>query len=71
MVYQQWRHQPKAFFPSDSRDEEHWWGTGDSSTIYLWDTMEDQDRQDSLEVLHDKNKWVIWKTKDDKWTHNL
>jgi hypothetical protein len=33
--------------------------------------MEDQDRQDSLEVLHDKDNWVIWKTKDDKWTHEL
>jgi hypothetical protein len=33
--------------------------------------MEDQDRQDSLEVLRDKDNWVIWKTKDDKWTHEL
>ena len=60
-----------AFFPSASRGEERWWGTGDSSTVYLWDTMEDQDRQDSLEVLRDKDNWVIWKTKDDKWTHEL
>ncbi len=29
------------------------------------------DRQDSLEVLRDKDNWVIWKTKDDKWTHEL
>jgi ribonuclease HI len=24
-----------------------------------------------LEVLRDKDNWVIWKTKDDKWTHEL
>jgi hypothetical protein len=35
-----------AFFPSVSRVDECWWVTGDSSTVYLWDTMEDQDRQD-------------------------
>ncbi len=67
MVYQQWRHQPS----SRLRGDERWWGTGDSRTVYLWDTMEDQDRQDSLEVLRDKENWVIWKTKDDKWTHEL
>ena len=33
--------------------------------------MEDQDRQDSLEVLRDKDNWVVWKTKDDKWIHEL
>ena len=60
-----------AFFPSTSRGDERWWGTGDSSTVYLWDAMEDQDRQESLEVLRDKDNWVIWKTKDDKWTHEL
>ena len=60
-----------AFFPSASRGDERWWGTGDSSTVYLWDTMEDQDRQDSLEVLRDKDNWVVWKTKDDAWTHEL
>jgi hypothetical protein len=60
-----------VFFPSVSRVDERWWGTGDSISVYLWDTMEDQDRQDSLEVLRDKDNWVIWKTKDDKWTHEL
>jgi hypothetical protein len=60
-----------GFFPSVSRGDEFWWGTGDSSTVYLWDTMEDQDRQDSVEVLRGKDKWVVWKTKDNKWTHDL
>jgi hypothetical protein len=60
-----------TFFPSASRGDECWWGTRDSSTVYLWNTMEDQNRQDSLEVLHGKDKWVVWKTKDNKWTHEL
>ena len=33
--------------------------------------MEDQDRQNSLEDLRDKDDWVVWKTKDNKWTHEL
>ena len=33
--------------------------------------MEDQDRRSSLEVLHDKDNWVVWKTKDNEWTHEL
>ena len=60
-----------AFFHSPSRGNECWWGTRDSITVYLWDTMEDQERQDSLEVLHGKDNWVVWKTKDNRWTHEL
>ena len=41
------------------------------NTVYLWDSMEDQDRQKSLEDLRDKDDWVVWKTKDNKWTHEL
>ena len=39
--------------------------------VYLWDTMEDKDRQDSLETLRCKDNWVVWKTKDNKWMHEL
>jgi hypothetical protein len=28
-------------------------------------------RQDSLETLREKDNWVIWKTKDNKWTQEL
>ena len=41
------------------------------STVYLWDSMEDQDRQSSLVDLRDKDDWVVWKTKYNKWTHEL
>jgi hypothetical protein len=33
--------------------------------------MEDQDRRNSLETLLNKDNWVVWKTKDNKWTHKL
>jgi hypothetical protein len=33
--------------------------------------MEDEDKQNSLEVLHNNEEWVIWKTRDDRWTHEL
>jgi hypothetical protein len=33
--------------------------------------MDNEDRQDSLEVLREKDNWVIWKTKDTKWTQEL
>ncbi len=60
-----------AFFPSASKGEECWWGTQDLNTIYLWDTMDNEDRQDSLETLREKDNWVIWKTKDNKWTQEM
>ena len=33
--------------------------------------MEDQDKTDSLEVLRNTEEWVIWKTKDTKWTQEI
>jgi hypothetical protein len=33
--------------------------------------MDNKDRQDSLETLREKDNWVVWKTKDDKWTQEL
>ena len=41
------------------------------NTVYLWDTMDNGDRQDSLEALREKDDWVVWKTKDVKWTQEL
>jgi hypothetical protein len=38
----------------------------DSSTVFLWDTMGDEDRRNSLETLREKDNWVVWKTKDDE-----
>jgi hypothetical protein len=43
----------------------------DSSTVLLWDAMVDEDRLSSLETLREKDNWVVWKTKDDKWTQEL
>ena len=33
--------------------------------------MDSEDRQNSLEVLREKDDWVVWKTKDDEWTQEL
>jgi hypothetical protein len=33
--------------------------------------MGDEDRRSSLETLREKDNWVVWKTKDDKWTQEL
>jgi hypothetical protein len=60
-----------SFLSSASKGDECWWGTRDLSTIYLWDSMEDQDRRSSLEALRDKDNWSVWKIKDNKWTHEL
>jgi hypothetical protein len=60
-----------AFFPSASKGDESWWGTQDVNTVYLWDTMDNEDRQDLLEALREKDNWVICKTKDNKWTPEL
>ena len=60
-----------AFFPSSSKNDECWWGTRDPSTVYVWDSMEDQDKQSSMEALRHTEKWVIWKTKDEIWKHTL
>ncbi len=60
-----------TFFPSASKGEEFWWGTIDSNTVFLWDTMDDEDRCNSMETLREKDNWVVWKTKDDEWTQEL
>jgi hypothetical protein len=44
----------RTFFPSDSKGDECWWGTQDLNTVYLWGTMDNEDRQGSLEALREK-----------------
>ncbi len=60
-----------VFFPSVSRNEECWWGTLDPRTIYVWDSMDDQDKQTSTTTLQETENWVVWKTRDKTWTHTL
>ena len=60
-----------SFFPSASKGDECWWGTRDLNTVYLWDTMDNKDRQDSLDSHREKHNWVVWKTKDDKCTQEM
>ena len=39
--------------------------------IYLWDSMDDHDRQNTLEKLKTTSGWVIWKTRDKEWSPGL
>ena len=50
---------------------EYWWGSRDPKTVYMWDSMDDQDKQKSLTVLQETENWVVWKTRDKTWTHTL
>ncbi len=43
----------------------------DPNTVYVWDSMDDEDRQNSLTALQETENWVIWKTRDKTWTHTL
>ena len=37
------------------------------TTVYIWDSMEEEDREDTMTTLKQLDEWVIWKSKD-KWT---
>ena len=60
-----------TFFPSASKGKDAWWGTQDTKTTYLWDSMDDQDRQDTLEKLKTTSGWTVWKTRDKEWSPTL
>ena len=35
-------------FPSVSKNDDTWWGSEDTKTVYLWDSMDDQDLHNTL-----------------------
>jgi hypothetical protein len=37
-------------------------------TVYLWDSMDDQEIQNTMAALEESTEWTIWKTKDKRWT---
>jgi len=46
-------------------------GAGDTHTIaYIWDSMDEEDREDTMDTLQQSDEWVIWKSKD-KWSPRL
>jgi hypothetical protein len=50
---------------SDEQDE------GDTKkTAYMWDSMDEKDRTDTMNSLDQSDRWVIWKSKD-KWSVSL
>lgn len=60
-----------AFFESASKGKDCWWGTPQQNTIFAWDSMDEQDRSDSLAILQNTEQWVVWKTKDKEWSRTL
>ena len=60
-----------VFFPSVYKDDEYWWGTRAPNTVYTWDSLTDQDKQNEMQDLCDTEHWVVWKTKEEIWTHTL
>ena len=51
-----------AWDPSDEQEE-----GGRKTTAYIWDSMDEEDREDTMDTLHQLDEWVIWKSKD-KWS---
>jgi hypothetical protein len=50
----------------DRRGDRHLSGTRQRLCVGIY-----HDRINSLETLREKDNWVVWKTKDDKWTQEL
>jgi len=36
----------------------------------MWDSMDEEDRADTIDNLKQSDKWVIWKSKD-RWSASL
>jgi hypothetical protein len=52
----------------DSSDEQE---EGDTKkTTLLWDSMDKEDRADTIDILNQSDEWVIWKSKDN-WSAYL
>ena len=60
-----------TYFPSESKGNDTWWGSQDTETVYLWDSMDDQHRQNTLKKLKTASGWTIWKTRDKEWSPAL
>jgi hypothetical protein len=46
-------------------------GVEDKHAItYIWDSMDEEDREDTMTTLQQLDEWVIWKSKD-KWSPRL
>ena len=42
--------------PSDEQEKGH-----TKTTAYLWDSMDEEDRKDTIDTLQQSDEWVIWK----------
>ena len=45
------QHLISSFLPL--KNEECWWGSRDPKTVYVWDSMDDQDKQKVVTVLQE------------------
>ena len=42
-----------------------------TDSVYLCNSMDNQDRQNTLAKLETTNEWTIWKTRDKEWAPAL
>ena len=63
------------FFSSVSKDHEYHWGTRPPNMVYARDSMEDQDKHNSMEDLRDTEQSTSSLDKDTKennsWGHKI
>jgi hypothetical protein len=48
------------FFDSARRGNKKLWGNGSGPTVYLWETLTKQERQECLEKIQTTNNWLVW-----------
>jgi hypothetical protein len=61
-----------GFFNNASRGPSALWGgkNVNDTVIYVWDIMDNADRENSLQDIQKAKTGIIWKEHDDKWTKN-
>ena len=40
-------------------------------TAYMWDSMDEEDRENTTHTLGQHDSWIAWKCKDKKWSNSL
>jgi hypothetical protein len=62
-----------GFFKNASRGPNALWGEKNvnDTVIYVWDSMENTDRENSLQDIQEAKSGLIWKERDDTWSEKL
>jgi ribonuclease HI len=62
-----------GFFKNASRGPSALWGEKNVNdiVIYVWDSMDNTDRENSLQDIQEAKSGLIWKERDDTWSEKL